>query len=218
LLSVDQKEQIAAVVNLTSFPPDGFLLLVTRLGKIKKVALKNFASIRNNGLIAMNLAEEDELVVARTAQEEDDILLVGEKGEAIKFAVGTLRTASRTSGGVRGLRLAPGEHLAGADIASPGSFLLLVTANGFGKLTRVDAYPRQVRGGKGRRAYRVSSKTGELISAKQTVDSSELMLLSANGIIIRQPMNRIPLQGRNTQGASLMKLDPGDRVVSVECF
>jgi hypothetical protein len=151
---------------------------------------------------------------AELANEGDEIIMVSKKGEGARFSVDVLRTASRTSGGVRGLRLVPGDELVGMNVAAPDSMLLLVTELGYGKRTRASNFPLQGRGGKGRRAYRVMAKTGEVVAAKLVSSSRVLMLISERGIVLRVPLESLPVQGRHTRGVILMRLDTGDKVVS----
>ncbi|MDY6833562.1 MAG: DNA gyrase subunit A [Chloroflexota bacterium] len=218
LLPLDPKEQITSALSFPQFIPDRFLLQATKKGEIKKTALENLRSIRSNGLIVMNLEEGDELVGTAITEDDDEVILVNSSGQANRFAVNTLRAASRTSGGVRGMRLDPEDIVVGMNLVSRGTHILLVTTNGFGKLTPVEAFPKQGRGGKGRIAYKCNLKTGKLIDARIVSNPKSLMILSAQGITIRVPVENIPIQGRSTQGITLMRLDSGDQVVSITCF
>jgi DNA gyrase subunit A len=149
---------------------------------------------------------------------------VTRKGQSIKFAVSELRASLRTSGGVRGIRLASDDRVVSMGIVYPDTFLLVVTTNGFGKLTKVGDYPRQHRAGSGVKTFRVVEKTGEVIDAKVVSRSQQLMIISAEGIITRTlvrgkgPKKGISIQGRSTQGVRLMRLEEGDQVVAIACF
>ena len=147
LFPVTDNERVTAMVALSDFKPDDYLLLATYGGEIKKTTADNFASVRSSGLIAMDLAEGDELVAVSLATDQDDVILVTEEGQSIRFAVSELRASSRTSGGVRGIRLAPDDRVVSMDTAYPDTFLLIVTTEGFGKLSPVSDYPRQHRAG-----------------------------------------------------------------------
>jgi DNA gyrase subunit A len=215
LISLDTGEQVTEVVAVSSFDEGSFILMATRRGLIKKTSLREFASVRSNGLIAMNLKKEDELVAARIAYDQDQVVLVSEAGRAIGFAVAELRAASRASGGVRGIQLPAADRLAAMDIASPDAYLLVVTANGFGKCTPLGQYRAQVRGGKGVKTLNVTPRTGRIMAARVAEPSQELLIASSKGIVIRIRMDEIPIQGRIRSGASLMKLDEGDEVVSI---
>ena len=224
LFPVAENERITAMVAVTEFKPDDYLLLATYRGEIKKTTADKFASVRSSGLIAMDLAEGDELVAVGLATDHDDVILVTQKGQSIRFAVSGLRASSRTSGGVRGMRLAPDDRVVSMDIAYPDAFLLVVTTEGFGKLTSVSEYPHQHRAGGGVRTFKLTDKTGEVTAAKLVSQSQQVMIISAGGIVTRTPVKEkdpkqgITLQGRSTQGVRLMRLEEGDKVVAITCF
>ncbi len=224
LFSIADNERVTAMVALADFKAGSYLLLATRRGEIKKTTADNFASVRSSGLIAMDLEPEDELVAACLATDQDDILLVTKAGQAIRFATSDLRAASRTSGGVRGIRLGASDQVVGMDIARPDGYVLVVTSGGFGKLTPVTAYPRQHRAGGGVRTFKLTEKIGEVAAAAVVSLSQQSMIISAEGIVIQTPVKEkdprkgITIQGRSTQGVRLMRLDPGDRVVAIACF
>jgi DNA gyrase subunit A len=214
LLQLDQRERITAVVRI---PPDldhEYMVVATKLGEVKKTPLKNFANVRRDGLIAMNLEPADELVSAKLAIDADDAILVSARGQSVRFPVKLLRSASRLSGGVRGMRLASGDRMVGMEIASAAEALLVVSEFGFGKRTHVDEYPRHGRGGQGVRTFKTTPKTGELMAARMVNPSHELMLISEEGIVLRTPIEHISKQLRSTQGVTLMDVDR-DRVAAV---
>ncbi len=214
LLQLDQKERITAVVRC---PPDmghDYMLMATKLGEVKKTPLQNFANVRRDGLNAMDLEPADELVSAKLATDEDSAILVTARGQSVRFPVKLLRSASRLSGGVRGIRLSSGDRVVGMDIDSNGETLLVVSEFGFGKRTRVDDYPLHGRGGQGVITFKTNPKTGELMSARMVDAGHELMLISEEGIVLRTPVAHISLQGRSTQGVTLMDVE-GDRVAAV---
>ena len=216
LLSLNPEEQISTAVT-ADFEPGNFLLLATRKGKIKRTPIERFSSLKARGLIAITLGSGDELVAARLAKEEDEVMLVTEKGKAIRFAVSDFRALSRTSQGVRGIRLSPGDRVISMEVVCPATHILTVTSNGFGKLTPIEGYPTQHHGGKGVLTHRVSQKVGRVVAAKQTSPSGELMLISDKGVIIRVTKESISIQGRSTRGVRLMNLDPGHEVISIAC-
>jgi DNA gyrase subunit A len=224
LFSIANDEKVTAMVALADFKPDAYLLMATSHGEIKKTAVKNFASVRSSGLIAMDLASGDELVAAGLATDQDDVLLVTEQGQAIRFAVSGLRAVSRTSGGVRAIRLSLGDQVVSMDIASPKAYVLAVTTGGFGKLTPVAEYPKQHRAGGGVRTFKLMEKTGKIAAAAVVSLSQQAMIISAAGIVLQTPVKEkdprqgITILGRSTQGVRLMRLDPGDMVVAVACF
>jgi len=224
LFSIADDEKVTAMVVLADFRPDAYLLMATRRGEIKKTAVGNFASVRSSGLIAMDLALGDELVAARLATDQDDVLLITEQGQAIRFVVSELRAVSRTSGGVRSIRLSSDDQVVSMDIAYPDAYVLAVTAGGFGKLTPVAAYPRQHRAGGGVRTFKLTEKTDKVAAAAIVSLSQQAMIISAEGIVIQTPVREkdpkqgITILGRSTQGVKLQELEPGDRVVAVACF
>ena len=217
LISLEQGELVTAVVAVppASFEQEAFLMLATRRGEVKKSHLSAFAQVRSNGLIAMNLEEGDELVSAKFARQQDDVIFVTKKAQSLRFKVAPLRTASRTSGGVVGIRLAPGDAVVGMEIVQPDADLLVVTANGFGKRTPLSEYPTHGRGGSGVGTFRLTQKTDEVAAARVIRPREELMLISAEGIVIRVPLDSIARHGRLTQGVSVMKLGRKDKVVSI---
>lgn len=218
LISIDNDNSVTALLGITGAERSKFIVMITKLGEVKKVALEEFTSIRSNGLIGMNLEEGDELVFARPVRESDEIILVTKKGQAIRFAVADLRVASRMSGGVRGIKLSEDDQVVGIDIVSPSALLFTITENGFGKVTFLSEYSRQRRGGKGIKAHKLTSKTGELAAATIVFPTQELVIISHKGIIIRTPVKNISRQGRSVQGVIVMKVEPGDTVSSISCL
>jgi DNA gyrase subunit A len=221
LFPITEGERVTAVIDVSEFKPGGYLILATCRGEIKKTAVENFGLVRSSGLIAMDLEKGDELVAACLGTDLDDVILVTQKGQSIRFLVKSLRASLRTSGGVRALRMAADDRMVSIDIAYADAFLLIVTAGGYGKLTAVNDYPRQHRAGSGVRTFRATEKTGKVAAAKVVTQSQQLMIISADGIITRTPVREedprkgITIQGRSTQGVRLMKLGSGDGVVAI---
>ena len=218
LISIEAKEQVTAVITMPESVEDKFMVVATRNGEVKKTRLSEFAAVRSSGLIAMDLEPGDELVRAQVAGADDQVLIVTEAGQSIKFSVAKLRTASRTSGGVRGIRLAPGDSVVGMEIAVPDGEMLVMSAYGFGKRTPFKSYPLQHRGGGGVRTFKVVEKTGRVVAARIVHLTDELMLVSANGIVIRTTVDSISTQGRDTQGVTVMRVEEGDVVASIGCL
>jgi len=214
LIDIDQGELITAVVATRTMDRD-FMVLATKQGEVKKTALSEFESVRRSGLIAMDLEAGDELVAARLAAEGDDIILITSDGHSVRFAVDDLRSASRASGGVRGIRLGRGAHLMSMEVVKPGEQVLTVTANGYGKRTPVEEYPRHSRGGQGVIAHEVTDKTGQVAIARMVNPMQELIVISADGIVLRTRLDSIAQVGRASQGVQVMRMAPGDRVASV---
>jgi DNA gyrase subunit A len=215
LLTLNQQERVTALVRI---PPDhesDFMLMATKLGEIKKTPLKAFANVRRDGLNAMDLEPADELVSAHLATDEDQAIMVTARGQSLKFRVSQLRSASRLSGGVRGIRLGQGDTAVGMDVVQPGLALLVVSQFGFGKRTPVEDYPLQGRGGSGVRTFKTIPKTGELIATRMVDAEHELVLISEDGTVLRTPVAHISLQGRSTQGVTLMDVHDDDRVAAI---
>ena len=215
LFSILDNEKVTDMAVVPEFTPDAFMVLVTRLGEVKKTALDKFAAVRSSGLIAMDVEDGDELVASRVATDQEDLVLVTETGQSIRFAVSGIRASSRTSGGVRGIRLAAGDRVVGAGIARPKTYFLVITKQGHGKLTPIDDYPKQHRGGGGVRTFKIVEKTGGIADARLVTRSQEVMFISANGIVVRTPVKDITVQGRSTQGVILMRMSEGDEVVAL---
>lgn len=216
LLSVDPKEQITALVVVKDFVPGFFMVMATSRGIVKKTSFDNFASVRSSGLIAMKLRGDEELVAAEVVTQKGEVILVTQNGQGVRFAVKGLRPASRTSGGVRGIRLGTGDRLVAMGAIFREAHLLTVTENGFGKRSRARNFPLHSRGGKGVIAHRVNEKTGKVIAAKLVPPNQHVIIISANGIVIRIPVDEeVSLQGRATQGVHLKRLEQDDSVASI---
>ncbi|HET9918307.1 MAG TPA: DNA gyrase subunit A [Ktedonobacteraceae bacterium] len=216
LISIEQRERITAIVAVPKGISRDFMVVGTKKGEVKKTPMDEFEVVRRQGLIAMNLEEDDELIGAKLARAEDDVLLISAHGKAIRFTVSELRSASRTSGGVRGLRLEPGDEVISLNLAPEGSQLLVVTEKGYGKRTPIEEYPRHGRGGSGVLTLHITNKTGNIAAARIiTEKDNDLMIISAGGVVIRTNVNSINVMGRSTQGNIQMRLGEGDSVVAV---
>jgi len=224
LLSIAEGERVTSMVATTGFMPDAYMVMVTRQGEIKKTSLDKFTAVRSSGLIAMDLVKGDELVSVCLVTDQDDVILVTQKGHSIRFPVSGLRAASRTSGGVRAMRLARGDGIVSIDKIVDDAYLLVVTADGYGKITPVAQYPRQHRAGSGVRTFRLVPKSGDVIAARVVSLSEQVMIISAEGMVTRTPVTEkdprqgITIQGRSTQGVRVMSLDEGDQVVAIAAF
>jgi len=223
LFPITEGERVTAIVAVTNFKPDCFLLMATKKGEIKKSSLEFFDSIRSSGIIAMDLEQGDELVAAGLATDADDVVLITEEGQSIRFNVQSLRSSSRTSGGVRGIRLEEGDKLVSMSVVIPGTYLLVVTLNGYGKLTAIENYKQQSRGGVGIKTLKVTDKTGKVASAQLVSQNQQLLLISKDGMVISTPMKDgeeggIPVLGRTTQGVIIMKMDDGDSIAAIAAW
>ena len=216
LIGIDQNETVTAVVSVPKFVARDYMVMATRRGEVKKTSLDEFAVVRSLGLIAMDLEPGDELIGARLVGAEDQVLLATEHGQAIRFEVQELRSASRTSGGVRGIRLDESDNVVSLCAIVPDSELLVVTTNGYGKRTPVAEYPTHGRGGGGIITARLTDKTGVLAAARiLTEEDRDLMIVSAEGTVIRTDWHTVAQSGRPTQGVRLMNMTEGDKVVAI---
>jgi DNA gyrase subunit A len=214
LVDIDQNDRVTAIVVVGDFGRDS-MLLATEQGVIKRTPLKEFESVRRSGLIAMRLDDGDRLVEARPGAESSDAVIVSSDGQAMRFNVGSLRVASRASGGVRGIRLRDDAKVIAMVIDDDGEDLLVVSERGMGKRTPIEEYPAKGRGGNGVQTFRVTPKSGPLAVARAVSADHQLILVSQNGIVIRCSAASISQQGRATQGVHVMSVDDDDRVASV---
>src|SRR5712691_270318 len=207
LISIEQRERVTAIVCVPKGVSRDYMIVATKKGEVKKTAMDEFEVVRRAGLIAMNLEEDDELIGAKLAHADDDVLMISAKGKAIRFTVAELRSASRTSGGVRGIRLPDGDTMVSLNLTPLGSQLLVVTENGYGKRTPIEDYPTHSRGGGGVITSKVTDKTGAVATARViTEKDNDLMIISAAGVVIRTDVSAIHVAGRATQGVRLMNL------------
>ena len=213
LISIEEKERVTEILAVTEFVPGESMIMATSRGVIKRSAAQSFAAVRSNGLIAMRLGKGDEMVAAKVAGKDSEVIIVTEGAQSIRFALGGLRLASRTNGGVRAIHLAPDDRLVAMDIVSPDAYLMVITKTGYGKCTLLSRYRVQSRGGTGVKS--LSSKVGRVVAARVINTDEEVMILTAQGVILRMQGANIPTQGRIRRGASLMKPDEGDEVISI---
>jgi DNA gyrase subunit A len=217
-------EKVTAVVAVNKFKEDNFLLMATANGEVKKTSADSFSAVRSSGLIAMDLSKGDSLVAVCQGKETDDVLLITQKGQSIRFPISELRTSLRASGGVCGIKLEEGDKVVSMDVAQPNSYVLTVTSGGHGKLTPIEDYPLQHRAGSGVITFKIVEKTGDVAAARAVTPDQQVMIISANGIITLTPVKEqdprlgITIQGRSTQGVRLMKLEEGDSVVAITAF
>ena len=215
LIGIDQEESVTAVVCVPKFVARDYMVVATKRGEVKKTSLDEFAVVRSLGLIAMDLEPGDELIGARLVGATDQVILVTEHAQSIRFEVQELRAASRTSGGVRGIRLDDNDSVVALCHVTPGAELLVVTTRGYGKRTPVGEYPTQGRGGGGVITARLTDKTGLVAAARiLTEDDQDLMIISAGGVVIRTNWHTVAQSGRPTQGVRLMSMAERDHVVS----
>jgi DNA gyrase subunit A len=188
--------------------------MATKNGVIKKTDLMAFSRPRAGGIIAVDLMEGDELIAARITDGTRNVFLGSAMGQSIRFLESEVRPTGRTARGVRGMNLAPGDRIVSMEVLSHGQTLFTATENGFGKRTLIDEYPIQRRGGKGVITIKTTERNGLVVAIHLVAEDDEVMLITDRGKIIRIPVNGISVISRNTQGVTLMGMEPGERIVS----
>ena len=218
LLQLQPEEKITSIINhAKDASNDGFLFMATMKGTVKKTPLKDYANIRTNGLITINLDEGDELRWIKQTTGDNDVIISTSAGQAVRFHESDARSMGRVARGVRGVRLRPNDWVVGMDIVTDAEqTLLVISEKGFGKKTKVSNFPSHKRGGVGIKAAIVTAKTGPIISV-QTIEPQmdEALLVSKNGQTIRLSLNDIKMLGRTTQGVTIMRLSGSDTVSSI---
>ena len=218
LLQLQSDEKLSAVIPVGSdeeYDENGYLTMVTRRGQIKRTLLSEYANVRKNGLIAIALREDDELISVEATDNQKEILLVTKYGQCIRFKESDARSTGRSSMGVRGINLMDGDEVVSMVIADEAPFLLIVSEKGMGKLTEIREFKTQTRGGKGVLCYRILEKTGNIVGAMAVEQDDEIMMINTDGIIIRMSCENISVLSRVTFGVKLMRLNESDVVVSV---
>ncbi|MBV8445569.1 MAG: DNA gyrase subunit A, partial [Candidatus Dormibacteraeota bacterium] len=218
LIEIDQGEKVTALIDMERFSDEQYLVMVTKLGQIKKTPAAAYSAVRRNGLIAIKLEDGDELNWVRRSSGGDQVLVVTRQGKGSRFTEKEVRPMGRDTMGVGAMRLRPKDEMAGFDIVNPNGYVLVVTENGFGKLTPMSDYPVKSRNIQG--VYTVDQtaipKIGEIVGMRVVEDlSEELMVISTMGQVIRIPLEGVRISGRQTRGVIIMRLDDGDRVASI---
>ncbi len=218
LIEIDQGERITALISVEGFSDEQYLVMVTRLGQIKKTPSAAYSAVRRNGLIAINLQEGDELDWVRISTGGDELLVVSRQGKGVRFSEKEVRPMGRDTMGVGAIRLRAGDEVAGFDIVNPRGHVLVVTQLGFGKLTPMSDYPVKSRNIQG--VYTVDQnaipKIGEIVGMRVVEDlSEELMVVSTMGQVIRIPLAQVRVYARQTKGVIIMRLAEGDQVGSM---
>lgn len=208
LLQLMPGEKITSIIAMKEFEDDKYLFMATRNGMVKKTSLKEYENVRKNGLQAIVLRENDELIEVKRTDNTEDIFLVTKKGMCIRFHETDVRVTGRVSMGVIGMKFDEDDEVIGMQMSSQGECLLVASEYGYGKRTPIEEFNCQNRGGKGVRCYKIIDKTGDLIGAKLVDNSREIMLITNEGIIIKMSVNDISIIGRNTSGVKLMSIDP----------
>jgi len=216
LLNLDAGERIAAVMPIADLSEEGrFIIMATKKGVIKKTALKDFANIQKNGIRALTIRDEDELIGVLNSDGTQEVFLGTKGGMSIRFSENDVRAMGRVAAGVRAIKLKGDDEVIGAVLLIDGFDILFVSENGFGKCTHKDAFKVQNRGGSGLRNYKITDKTGPLIGLTPVNPNEELMIINSSGVIIRIRIADISVKGRVTQGVKLINLGDDETVISI---
>jgi DNA gyrase subunit A len=210
LLGIEKDEWVNAIIPVEEFDDDWFLFFTTKHGISKRSPLSSFAHIRNNGLIALHLREEDELISVRLTDGDKEIIMGTKNGLLIRFHETDVRSMGRTATGVKGITLGQDDEVVGMEVLEENSEILVVTHNGYGKRTPAAEYRIQNRGGKGIKTCNITEKNGSLVSMKAVNGEEDIMVITTGGVLIRMPVSDISTMGRNTQGVKLIRLNGND--------
>ena len=215
LLQLNPGEKISALIPVKEYENEKNLFMVTKKGTIKKTKVTEYSNIRKNGLIAINLRDDDELIEVKITDKDTDIFLVTKYGQCIRFKETDVRNTGRSSMGVRGMNLADLDEIVGMQLDHQGETLLIVSEKGMGKRTKLDEFTVQNRGGKGVRCYKITDKTGYVVGVKAVNDDHEIMMITDAGTIIQIPMSDVSIIGRATSGVKLINLSDDVTVAKI---
>lgn len=215
LLNIDKGEKVTAMIRVDSFDKDAYFIFTTKTGITKRTPVSQFANIRTNGLIAISLREDDDLIAVRLTDGDKQVIIGTRDGMLVRFQEEDIRSMGRTAGGVRGIKLREGDEVVGMEIVEPGQEILVVTEKGYGKRTTEEEYRLQSRGGVGLKTIQITDKNGPMVAVKTVDGSEDLMLITINGMLIRMDVNDISLIGRSTQGVRLIRLGDDELVATV---
>ncbi|MEW6417257.1 MAG: DNA gyrase subunit A [Nitrospirota bacterium] len=214
LLALSEGERITTALPVRDFK-EGFLVMFTKKGIVKKTALEKYSNPRGKGIIAITLDEGDELIAVRKTDGKSDLIIGTKNGLSIRFNEENVRDMGRTAKGVKGIRLIKGDEVVSAEVAEERTALLTVTEKGLGKRSRIEDYPVQNRGGKGVISIKIIEKGGKAVGLMQVRDEDEVVMITSSGKLIRTLAGNISLHGRNTQGVKLMDVEGEDKIVSI---
>lgn len=215
ILQLNPGEKISAMIPIKDYEDNKNLFMVTKKGIVKKTPVMEFSNVRKNGLAAINLREDDELIEVKTTSRDTEIFLVTKHGMCIRFKETDVRPTGRTSMGVIGMNLSDGDEIVGMQLDHQGDSLLIVSENGMGKRTYLEEFTIQKRGGKGLKCYKITEKTGYVVGVKAVNDDHEIMMITDGGIIIQLRMDEISTLKRITSGVKMINLDEGTKVAKI---
>ncbi len=213
LLNFSESEKLTTVLPVKAFEPGSHVIMATKKGLVKKTDIMAYSRPRVGGIIALNLAQDDELIAAHITDGTLNVFVCSAMGKSIRFHESDVRSTGRVAGGVRGMRISKEDRIVGMEVLSHGQTLFAVTENGFGKRTSIDEYPVQKRGGKGVIAIKTTERNGQVVTILIVDEVDDLMLMTDTGKIIRTPISGISVISRNTQGVKLINRDPGEKVI-----
>ena len=215
LLEIGKDEKVTAVIRVEEFKEDAFFFFTTRDGISKRTPVTNYANIRQNGLIAIGLREEDELISVKLTDGTKEMVIGTRNGALIRFPETDIRSMGRTASGVRGIRLREGDKVVGMEILDPEDNVLVITENGYGKQTKESEYRVQSRGGMGIKTCQITDKNGPLVAVRTVSGTEDIRLITINGVLIRMDVKDISTTGRSTQGVRLIRLSEDEIVATV---
>ena len=215
LLQLNPGEKISAIIPVKDYEDNKNLFMVTRNGIVKKTPVMEYSNVRKNGLAAINLRDDDELIEVKITDADTEIFLVTRHGMCIRFKETDVRATGRMSMGVIGMNLDDGDEIVGMQLDSQGDSLLIVSENGMCKRTYLEEFSVQKRGGKGVKCYKITEKTGYVVGVKATNDDHEIMMITTEGIIIQLRVEDISILGRITSGVKMINLDKGVKVAQI---
>ena len=215
LLQLMPGEKISAIIPIKEYDENRNLFMVTKKGIVKKTNIMEYVNIRKNGLIAINLKDDDELIEVKSTDNDTHIFLVTRNGICIRFKETDVRCTGRSSMGVRGMNLSDDDEIVGMQLDHQGSALLIASEKGYGKRTNINEFTVQHRGGKGIKCYKIMDKTGYVVGVKAVNDNHEIMMITTEGTIIQIPMEDVSILGRNTSGVKLINLDDKVKVAKI---
>jgi DNA gyrase subunit A len=215
LLEKDKEEEITAFLNVKEFTDNQYLMMATQKGTIKKTVLSAYGNVRKGGINAINLVSGDKLIAVKMTDGSNDIVLGTRNGFAIRFHEKDVRDMGRTATGVRGIRLTKGDIVVDLLVIRRNDSILVVTEKGFGKRSDINDYRITKRGGKGVITVKTTDKVGKMIAMMDVVDGDELVIISSQGMVIRQSVKAIRVMGRNTQGVRVIRLKEGDEIADI---
>ncbi|MBC2010051.1 DNA gyrase subunit A [Listeria welshimeri] len=215
LLGIESQEQVNAVINLSEFTDDSYLFFTTKHGVVKRTTLSQFAKIRQSGLRAVELRENDELISVQMTDGSKNMIIATKHGQSIYFPEANIRVMGRTAAGVRGIRLREGDEVIGMEVLEDNEKVLIVTEKGYGKQTPAAQYPLRNRGGMGVKTVTITEKNGNLVAMKTVTGEEDLMLMTVSGVLIRFEIDTVSQTGRSTMGVKLIRLDENEKVATV---